>query len=104
MPRATTVKQITAALTTFGAAEHLLSTQVADLKPPKNAVAANDELSVGLQSTAKAAQAAATKIGTMKTPGQAMRYLQSHQGNRQGARALDDALAKLKKLGYTKGS
>jgi hypothetical protein len=104
VPKARSVKQITAALTTFAAAEHLLSTQVSDLKPPKNAVQANDELAVGLQSTSRSAQTAAAKIGTFKTPGQAAAYLQSHQGNRQGAQKLDDALAKLKKLGYTKGS
>jgi hypothetical protein len=104
VPKARSVKQITAALTTFAAAEHLLSTQVSDLKPPKNAVQPNDELAVGLQSTSRSAQTAAAKIGTFKTPGQAAAYLQSHQGNRQGAQKLDDALAKLKKLGYTKGS
>jgi hypothetical protein len=104
VPKARSVTQITAALTTFAAAEHSLSTQVSDLKHPKNAVQANDELAVGLQSTSRSAQTAATKIGTMKTPSQAKRYLQSHQGNRQGAQKLDDALAKLKKLGYTKGS
>jgi|SRR5581483_2556925 len=104
VPKARSVRQITAALTTFAAAERLLSTQVSDLKPPKDAVQATDELAVGLQYTSRSAQAAAAKIGTLKTPGQATAYLQSHQGNLQGARKLDDALAELKKLGYTKGS
>jgi len=101
---AKTVKDLQARLTTFANAEQQIASEVRALKPPKDAQEANSELAVGAEDTGKATQAAATKIGRFKTPKAAVAALQSSLGNAKGGHELDDALSKLKRLGYTKGS
>lgn len=85
-------------------AEQQIASQVRALKPPKDAQDANAELAVGAQDTAKATQKAAVRIGKFKTTRAAVASLESSLGNARGAHELDGALAKLKALGYTKGS
>jgi hypothetical protein len=101
---AKSVKELQARMTTFANAEQQISNDVRALKPPKDAQEANAELAVGAQDTAKAAQAAANKVGTYRTVRDALAYLSSKNANAKGAHELDDALAKLKALGYTTGS
>jgi hypothetical protein len=102
--RAKTVKDLQAVLTLFANAEEHIANQVQALKPPKNAQAANEELAGGASDTSKSAVKAATAVGKLGSVQAALRYLGSHNGNQKGAHELDDALAKLKQLGYTKGS
>lgn len=101
---AKSIKELQARMTTFANAEQQISNDVRALKPPKNAQDANAELAVGAQDTAKAAQAAANKIGAYKTVREALAFLSSTVANEKGAHELEDALAKLKALGYTSGS
>jgi hypothetical protein len=101
---AKTVSELRQRLVAFAAASRRLSGEVAELKAPKNAEAANAELATGEQDTARATQAAAAAVAKMKTPAAAIGYLEHSLANAKGAHELDDALAKLKKLGYTSGS
>lgn len=101
---ARSVKEIVARLTTYAAAERQISNEVTKLRPPKDAQAANAELAVGAQDTARETQAAAVRIGAFKTPQAAIAFLQSSLGSAKGGHELDAALARLKKLGYTNGS
>jgi hypothetical protein len=102
--RAKSVKDLEAALTDFGNSERHIASQVQSLKPPENAQSANDELALGASDTSKSAAKAVTAVGKYSSVQAALGYLSSHNGNTKGAHELEDALAKLKQLGYTKGS
>ena len=78
--------------------------QVAALKPPKNAEAANALLARGEHDTATATRTVLPQLAKLKSVKAALSLLNKTQGNANGGRELDQALAELKTLGYTKGS
>jgi type IV pilus biogenesis protein CpaD/CtpE len=102
--KAKSVARLDAILSKFADSSQRLGVEVAALSPPQNAVAANSELARGESDTASATRAALAKLSGMKSMKAALAYLQSSQANAKGGHELDDALTKLKKLGYTKGS
>ena len=102
--QAKTVAELRRRLDAFAAASRHIGDEVAKLKAPANAEAANAELAQGERDTATATTAASAKVAKLKTPKAALAYLQKSLGNAKGAHELDDAVAKLKKLGYTSGS
>jgi hypothetical protein len=99
--QATSVAQLAKLLVRFAAAEKRIGDEVAGLKAPKDAVAANTELANGLHDTASEAEAIAPKVEKMPSAKAAIAFLQK-SAQTKGGRELDDALAKLKKLGYIK--
>jgi hypothetical protein len=99
--RATSVPQLVEVLTAFGAAQKRIGDEVAALKPPKDAQAANTELANGLHDTGSEVQALLPKIRKMPSAKAAVAYL-SKMPTTKGGSELDQALAKLKKLGYVK--
>lgn len=102
-PAATSVAQIQALLRQFAAAEDRIGTEVSKLKTPSDARAANAELAKGQHDDAAEIRALLPKLSRFKSVQQAFSYLQrlaSSKGGREG----DEALAKLKQLGYTNGS
>jgi len=101
---AKTIAELRSKLDAFASASQRISDEVAKLDAPENAAAANAELAQGEHDTATATRAASTAIAKLKTAQAALAYLQSKLGNARGAHELDDAIAKLKKLGYTSGS
>jgi hypothetical protein len=101
---ANTVAELHARLLAFAATAQHLGDEVAALKPPKDAEAANAELANGEHDSARAVRAAAAAIQNSKTPAAALAYLQKSLSNAKGAHELDEALTKLKNLGYTTGS
>ena len=101
---AKSVARIRSLLTAFASDSDRLGDEVAALKPPKDAAAANAELARGEHDTATATRTAVAQLAKFKTPAAALQYLQHSLGNAKGAHELDDAIAKLKKLGYTSGS
>jgi hypothetical protein len=101
---AKTVAALRLRLSAFANASQQLGNEVAALKPPKNAAAANGELAQGEHDTATATRAVLPKLARLTSVQPALGYLQKSQGNAKGGRELDDALTKLKQLGYTKGS
>jgi predicted nucleic acid-binding Zn-ribbon protein len=101
---AKTIADLRSKLDAFASESQRISDEVASLDAPKNAEAANAELAQGEHDTATATHAASAAIAKMKTPHAALAYLQSQLGNAKGGHELDDAITKLKKLGYTSGS
>ena len=99
--RATSVPQLVEVLTAFGAAQKRIGDEVAALKPPKDAQAANTELANGLHDTGSEVQALLPKIRKMPSAKAAVAYL-SKMPTTKGGSELDQALAKLKRLGYVK--
>ena len=93
--------QLTTVLTSFAAAERRIGDEVAGLEPPKDAEAPNTELANGLHDTASEVQVLVPTVKTMPTAKAAIAFL-NKTPQTQGGRELDDALAKLKKLGYIK--
>ena len=101
---AKSVAEIRARLSTFANAAQKLGDEVAALKPPKNAEAANALLARGEHDTASATRTVLPQLTKLKSVKAALGFLNKTQGNANGGRELDQALAELKKMGYTKGS
>lgn len=99
--RATSVPQLVTVLTAFGAAERRIGDEVAAFKPPTNAEAANRELAKAEHDSASEVQALLPKIKKMPSAQAAVAYL-SKKSTSKGGQEIDQALAKLKKLGYIK--
>src|SRR6478609_731474 len=99
--QATSVPQLVKVLGVFGAAEQRIGDEVAALKPPKDAEAANTELAKGQRDTASEVQALLPKIKKMPSAKAAVAYL-SKKSTTKGGHEVDQALAKLKQLGYIK--
>ena len=102
-PQAATVAQVQALLRRFAADEDRIGNEVSKLKPPKDAAAANAELARGQHDDANEIRAILPKLAKYKSVQQAFGFLQT-VGNTKGGREGDEAVAKLKKLGYTSGS
>jgi hypothetical protein len=98
---ADTVAELHTRLLAFAATSQHLGDEVAALKPPKAAEAANAELANGEHDSATALRAAAAATQNLKTPQAVIAYLQKNLSNAKGAHELNDALTKLKKMGYT---
>jgi hypothetical protein len=101
---AKSVAEIRTRLSTFANATQKLGDEAAALKPPKNAEAANALLARGEHDTASATRAVLPQLAKLKSVRAALSFLNKSQGNTKGGRELDQALAELKKMGYTKGS
>jgi len=95
------VPQLVKVLASFATAEKGIGDQVAALKPPKDAEAANTELAKGQHDTASEVHALLPKIEKMPSAKAAIAYL-SKTPTSKGGREVDEGLAKLKKLGYIK--
>ena len=101
---AQSVAEIRTRLSTFANAAQKLGDEVAALKPPKKAEAANALLARGEHDTASATRAVLPRLGKLKSVKATLSLLNKSLGNAKGGRELDQALAQLKKMGYTKGS
>ena len=85
----------------FAAATQRIGDEVAALKPPENAIAANTELAQGLRDIAAGTRAASAKIAKLKTAKAGISYLEHSKGPVKGSHEISSALAELQKLGYT---
>jgi hypothetical protein len=102
--RARSVAELKARLKAFAAAEDRLGNEVSRLKPPKNAASANAELARGEHDTAAAVRTALPKLAQFTSAKAAISFLSKGLAQPKGGHEVDQALAQLKKLGYTKGS
>jgi hypothetical protein len=84
----------------FAVATQHIGDEVAKLKPPTNAEAANTELAQGLHDTAVATRKASAAVPKLRTPAEAIAYLEHSSLNNKGAHEVNDAFSKLTKLGY----
>ena len=98
------VAQVRRALAAFAADQRRAASRVGDLRPPSNAVAANDELAHAFSDNARAVASLVTKLAGTKTVKQALGTIQRDRSAQRVGREIDAALTKLKKLGYTSGS
>jgi hypothetical protein len=98
--QAKTLTELRQRLDTFAADTKRIGDEVAKLNPPQDAEAANTELAAGLHETARATSAASKAIAGLHTSQEAISYLEHQPANAKGAHQVDQALAKLKKLGY----
>lgn len=88
----------------FATATGNIGDEVAKLNPPQNAEKANTELADGLQETSRATRAASAQIAKLHSTKEAISYLEHSPANRKGAHQVDEALTRLKQLGYMTGS
>jgi hypothetical protein len=102
--QAKTLAELRGRLDAFAESTQRIGDEVANLKPPQNAEAANTELADGLHETAGATRAASKQITGLHTPREAISYLEHSSLNQKGARQVNEALTKLQQLGYTSGS
>jgi hypothetical protein len=102
--QAKTLAELRGRLDAFAESTQRIGDEVANLKPPQNAEAANTELADGLHETARATRDASKQITGLHTPREAISYLEHSPLNKKGARQVDEALTRLKQLGYTSGS
>ena len=102
-PSAKTVAQVQTLLSHYGAAEARIGAEVSKLKAPNNAEAANAELARGERDDAAEIKALLPKLAKFKTVQQAFAYLQK-LGHTKGGQEQDEAISKLKTMGYTTGS
>ena len=102
--QAKTLAELQGRLDAFAESTQRIGDEVAKLKPPANAEAANTELADGLHETARATRDASKQITGLHTPREAISYLEHSPLNEKGAHQVDEALTRLKQLGYTSGS
>jgi hypothetical protein len=102
-PTAKTVADVQQVLRRFAAAEDRIGDEVAKLKTPSDAKAANAELARGEHDDADEIRALLPKLAKFDSIPQVYAYLQ-RVSRTKGGQEEDAALAKLKKLGYTGGS
>jgi hypothetical protein len=92
------VSEIKAGLTTFADDEQRLGDDVAELKPPKDAEAANDQLASGARALADDVRAAVAELEGITRAKTARDLVDRRLANSE--KELGDALTKLNKLGY----
>jgi hypothetical protein len=95
-----TVDQIRSALSRVAAAQQHVGDEVAKLKPPKEAEAANSLLARAAHDLAAEVREVVKKLGPVKSQKQALGLVQSMLQSARGARELDQATAQLRKLGF----
>lgn len=102
--RAKSVAELRSRLTRFADAEKKLGDEVAALKPPKNAEAANATLASGEHHAADAIGSLVSKLSGATSVPAALGIVGKDQGNAKAGREVGRAVATLRKLGYTPGS
>ena len=98
---AKSVGEIRTHLSSFADAEQRFGDEVAKLKPPTDAEAANAQLARGEHDLAGEVRSLAAQLAKVNSAKAALSILNKGP-NPHGAREVDGALDKLKKLGYTK--
>jgi len=102
--QAKTTAALVATLTTFAGSEEKISKEVDALDPPKNAQAANDELSRGTHDVSAAIQDLIPEIKDAATPAAALAIISKSSAGAKAGQEIDHAITELRKLGYTSGS
>jgi hypothetical protein len=102
--QAKTVKGLRSRLATFGLADQKLGDEVAALKPPKDAEQANAGLAKAEHDNAAAIRALLPRLAKAQTPKVALQLVQHDATAAKVGGELDNALSRLKQLGYASGS
>lgn len=99
---ATTVSEIKTRLSRFADDQEAVGDEVEGLKPPEDAEPANAQLASGSHQLADEIRAVVKDLPGARNPKAALRLVDKRLSHAAGSRKLDQALTKLKKLGYTK--
>jgi hypothetical protein len=102
--QAKTLAELRQRLDEFAAATQKIGDEVAKLNPPQNAEAANTQLAAGMHETARAIRVLSKSVAGLHTPQEAIAYIQHKPNNAKGARDVNEALTRLKKLGYIRNN
>jgi hypothetical protein len=97
--KARSVDEIVRALTQVAHAHDRIGDEVAALKPPKDAEAANEIYVRGSHDLADEIRGVLPRLSSLKSPRKAQAYL-SRLGNAKGGKELDRAVAEWKQKGY----
>lgn len=100
--KAASIDEIRAGLTRFAAAQQQAGDSLAELQVPEDAENANAQLALGAHHLAGEVRATVAKLSGTTDPEDALKLINSRLDSASGARELDQALGKLRKLGYTK--
>jgi hypothetical protein len=92
------------ALLKFAASQQRVARELEVLHPPANAVTANAALAAAFKANAAATRSVAARIATANTARRALAIIGSSKAAQATGQKIDDALAKLKRLGYTKAT
>ena len=101
--QAQTVSDVQSVLNKYAAAERTIGDQIEKLNPPANAKAPNTLLAKGWHDDSDEIKALVPKLAKLKSAAEAFAFLQSLPHNK-GGDEQDQAIQKLQKLGYTRGS
>jgi len=101
---ATSVAQLRKTLSGFVGQQKAIAQELGALRPPADAVAANQLLAKGFGDNAAATAQALASIKNAASPKTALATLGRSRAGQSSGQEIDDALGRLKKLGYTKGS
>lgn len=101
---AKTVAAIHTRLSAFASADERLGDQIAALKPPKDAEQANTALANAEHDMAATVRSILPRVAHSKNAQSALHLLQNDKQAAKSGHELDNALSRLTKLGYTKGS
>jgi hypothetical protein len=101
--QAQSIPQLGQRLDAFAFTTNHIGDEVAKLNPPRNAEVANAELAKGMHDISRATHQASVEVAKLRTAQAGVAYLEKSSASARGARELDDAIARLKKLGYTSG-
>jgi hypothetical protein len=91
-------------LTRFAADQASIADRLSSVTPPQDAESATSELEKGFADNASGIRQLMPRIANAGTTGAVLQLLNTAKGPQQAGHEIDDAIAKLKKLGYTKGS
>jgi hypothetical protein len=95
-----TVDQIRSALSQVAASQQHVGDEVAKLKPPKEAEAANAHLARAAHDLAAEIRATVKKLGPVENRVQALGLVQTMLQSAHGASELDQAVGELRRLGF----
>jgi len=101
---AKTVTQVTDALRIFATDQQTVAAKLTQLNVPTDAKTANSALATAFADNARAVRGVLGKLGSAKTPKQALAVIGSAKDAQKSGQEIDSALKKLVKLGYTRGS
>ena len=102
--QAKTLAELRQRLDAFSTSTQRIGDEVAKLKPPQNAEAANTELAAGMHESARATRTLSTDVAGLHTAQEAIAFIVHRPNNAKGAHEVNEAFAKLKQLGYASGS
>ena len=98
----TTVRQVRNALSRYAANEERLGDTVDELRPPKDADKANDQLAKGAHQLADDIRSVVGSLRSVRLRDEAITILQRRLSNAHGAEEMAAASVELRRLGYVR--